>query len=213
MTGGPVLLDLDGTLVDSRPGIVAAMNETLLALGEPPRDAAALQSRIGPPLEETWAWLLGRRPTEVGPQVAAYRARYVETMGTGTHVYPGVPAMLDALAGRPLVVATSKAQPIATALLEHLGLAGRFLAIRGPVPPALEDKAATVARALVALREAGIDPSGATMLGDRLHDIHGAHVHGVRAVGVLWGYGSADELREAGADALAASPAGVPALL
>lgn len=212
---GPVLLDMDGTLVDSRPGIVAALNDTLRARGEPERDPGELTERIGPPISQTWGWLLDRGEDEVADVVEAYRARYATTMLTGTIVYPGVPELLRELRdeGRALVVATSKAQALASALLLHLGLAGLVAAVLGPVPPVEEDKAGTIARALGALRAADPDGAAPTMLGDRLHDVTGAAAHGLRAVGAAWGYGGEDELWAAGAAAIARTPAEVPALL
>ena len=199
----PVLFDMDGTLVDSRPGIVAALNETLVAEGHAARPESDLVPRIGPPLQVTLGTLLGRSPDDVEQVAVAYRARYRRTMLDGTHVYPGVRELLAALAaeGRPLAVATSKAQPLAVELLEHLGLASWFRAVRGPVPPSREDKAATVRRALDAL-ELG-DGTGVVLVGDRSHDVEGGHAHGLRVLGVLWGYGGEAELRRAGADAIA----------
>ncbi len=208
-----VLFDLDGTLVDSRPGIVAALNATLAELGEPELPEAALVPRIGPPIEETWAELLRRPQDAVAGVVAAYRERYAELMLDGTDVHPGIPRLLEALAadGHLLAVATSKAQPLAQELLAHLGLDGAFAAVRGPVPPAAEPKAATVGRALEALGlAAGAD---AVLVGDRHHDVEGGHAHGLAVIGAGWGYGSREELEAAGAVAVAAAPAGVLALV
>ena len=208
-----VLFDLDGTLVDSRPGIVAATNQTLRALGEPERPEAELVPRIGPPLQDTFAELLDRPADAVGDVVAAYRARYATLMLDGTRVYPGVERLLERLSadGHLLAVATSKAQPLAVALLEHLGLDGHFAAIRGPVPPSLEEKAGTVARALEAL---GLtEGAGAVLVGDRHHDVSGGHAHGLTVIGAGWGYGGAEELAAAGADAIAIEPLGVLPLL
>lgn len=208
-----VLFDLDGTLVDSRPAIVAGLNATLRELGEPERSETELVPRIGPPIHETWAWLLDRPADAVDEVVEAYRARYTALMLDGTLVYPGVPRLLEQLsaAGHLLAVATSKAQPAAVAILEHLGLDGHFATIRGPVPPSVEDKAATVARALEALGLTG--GAGAVLVGDREHDVHGGHAHGLTVIGAAWGYGSPGELETAGAGAIAAEPLGVLPLL
>ncbi|MDQ3629744.1 MAG: HAD hydrolase-like protein [Actinomycetota bacterium] len=209
----PVLFDMDGTLVDSRPGIVAALNATLRELGEPEQPEAALVPRIGPPIHDTWAELLRRPADAVGDVVVAYRARYATTMLEGTSVYPGVERLLEQLSaeGHLMAVATSKAQPIAVALLEHLGLDGFFAAIRGPVPPSTEGKPATVGRALEAL---GLTSgAGAVLVGDRHHDVAGGHAHGLRVIGAGWGYGTRGELEAAGAEAIAAEPLGVGPLL
>jgi phosphoglycolate phosphatase len=211
-----VLFDLDGTLVDSRPGIVAATNATLRALGEPERPPAELEGFIGPPLYETFGTLLAHRSPDgarIDEIVADYRERYRAGMVEGSTVYPGITELLDALAaaGARLAVATSKARPLAVPLLEGVGLADRFDVIAGPIPPARDDKAQTIAQALAALGEAAGD--GAVMVGDRHHDIDGAHAHGLRAIGAAWGFGGEDELRAAAADDVAADPAALRALL
>lgn len=209
----PVLFDLDGTLVDSRPGIVAALNASLSALGEAELPEAELVKRIGPPIHDTWAELLQRPADAVEDVVAAYRERYATLMLDGTSVYPGVISLLQRLAGAGhlMAVATSKAQPMAVALLEHLGLDAFFAAVRGPVPPSTEAKATTVGRALEAL---GLPSgAGAVLVGDRHHDVAGAHAHGVAVIGAGWGYGSLEELAAAGADVVASAPAGVVPLL
>ena len=208
-----VLFDMDGTLLDSRPGIVAATNATLRALGRPEVAEADLVPRIGPPLHDTWAELLQRPVTDVADVVADYRVRYATLMLDGTRPYAGVERLLEGLAERGLLlaVATSKAQPLAVALLEHLGLDGYFAAVRGPVPPSVEEKPATVARALEAL---GLTTGmGAVIVGDRHHDITGGRAHGLATIGAAWGYGSRAELEAAGADAIASEPLGVAPLL
>lgn len=201
-----VLLDLDGTLVDSRPGIVAAMNATLRALGLPERTTPTIYAGIGPPAHTTFASILGLDPDDptLDATVDAYRARYRKGMLVGTRAYPGIPDALQVLraAGHPMVVATSKSGAIAAELADGLGLAPYLQAVCGPGPSARDDKATTIAQALAALGH----PAHAVMVGDRHHDIDGARVHGLRTVGVLWGLGTEGELREAGADVLCAHP-------
>lgn len=206
-----VLFDLDGTLLDSRPGIVAALNATLSAMGEPELPESELVGRIGPPIHETWAELLQRPDDQVEDVVADYRDRYATLMLDGTLVYGGVERLLELLAeeGHLMAVATSKSQPLAVELLEHLGLDRYFAAVRGPVPPSTEQKPATVGRALEAL---GLT-TGAVFVGDRHHDVTGGHAHGLAVIGAAWGYGSIEELGAAGAEAIAAEPLGVAPLL
>lgn len=204
--GLAVLLDLDGTLIDSRAGIVAAMNATLAALGEPEREPAVLHGFIGPPLHHTYATLLGLAPDDpsLDAIVEGYRERYAAVMLDLTPVFDGIPEALDALleAGCRLALATSKARPLAERLVQALGLAPRLEAVCGPVPPSRDDKAATIAMALDALG----GPRRAVMVGDRSHDVEGAHAHGLPCVGVLWGIGDAAELQDAGAAALCRAP-------
>lgn len=210
MTAPTVLFDLDGTLVDSLPGIAAGMNA---ALGTSMSDAE-IRPFVGPPLPDTFHRLTGATGAALDAVVAAYRARYAELMVEMTAVYDGIPELLDTLAARgaTLAVATSKSRPLARDLLAGLGLADRFAAIEGPVPggrAGYDDKATTIGHALAALGT----PPGArvTMVGDRHHDVDGARAHGLRAVGVTWGFGDTAEL--AGADALAATPAEIAALV
>jgi phosphoglycolate phosphatase len=160
---------MDGTLVDSQPGIVEAMNATLRELGEPERDPEDLRARIGPPLPVTIATLLGRRVDEVDAIVAAYRDRYRQTMRDGTFVYPGIPELLADLAAaeHPMAVATSKAQPWPRSS-GHLGPRPGSRRSAAPCRPP-EDKAGTIARALDAL-----DTRTAVLVGDRHHDVTGA---------------------------------------
>jgi phosphoglycolate phosphatase len=205
-----VLLDLDGTLADSLPGITAATNA---ALGTS-LSAEEVRPRVGPPLHETFAALTGATGEELDEAVARYRAIYAELMLEGTVVFDGIPELLAQLrdAGLLLAVATSKARPLAVPPLEGLGLAGFFAAIEGPVPGGPAAHHHTRATIGVALDALGRPPvATVTMVGDRHHDVEGAHAHGIRAVGVTWGFGSREELR--GADALAATPAALGALL
>lgn len=209
MCGGVtlVLLDLDGTLVDSLPGITAAMNATLGTT----YSEDEVRPRIGPPLQVTLGTLTGETGARLDAIVTAYRATYAQVMLDGTVVYDGIPELLEGLtdAGLTLAVATSKARHLAVALLDGLGLSPFFAAIEGPVPPAHDDKATTIGRAL---RAVGATASPAvTMVGDRHHDIDGARTHGLRAIGVLWGFGSRDEL--AGAGVVAATPQELRSLL
>ncbi len=205
-----VLLDLDGTLVDSRAGIVAGMNATLTAHGLPPRPAAELEARIGPPVHDTFAWLFGlpEGDAALDALVEEYRGRYAELMLEVTPVFAGVPAALAALRadGHVLAIATSKARHLARALADGLGLAPYLSAVQGPVPPSRDDKAQTIAHALADLGH----PRHAVMVGDRRHDVEGAHAHGLPAIGVLWGIGDAQELQEAGADMVIAHPGELP---
>jgi phosphoglycolate phosphatase-like HAD superfamily hydrolase len=196
-----VLFDLDGTLVDSLPGIAAGINAVLGTAYS--RDE--IRAHVGPPVHDTFAALTGRDDLE--DLVAEYRGVYAELMVEGTEVIDGiVPALSELRAdGFTLAVATAKAQPLAVGLLDGLGLSRFFAAVCGPVPPAHDDKTTTIARAV---RELG-SPSGAVMVGDRHHDIEGAHANGLRTIGVTWGFGAREELGDA--DVIIDSPAALRA--
>lgn len=193
-----VLLDLDGTLTDSAPGILAGVRHALDVVGAPQPAPEVLQRVIGPPLRDTFGTLLGLAPEQVEPAMAAYLQRYDERGWAENAVYDGVPELLATVrgAGLRMAVATSKNERFAARIVEHFGLAPYLELVAG----ASDDghrraKADVVERAL---RGLGLDPApGATpdvvMVGDREHDVDGAGVWGIPTALVGWGYGSAAE--------------------
>lgn len=206
-----VLLDLDGTLSDSRPGIEGCMRLAMAELGRPLDPAANLDWAIGPPTEDVFGRLTGSAdPAVVEAAVAVYRRHYAAGGWSDNTVYPGIAEALATLAGRyRLFLATSKRIDFARRILEHFGFAPHFTAIQGAeMDGSLSHKPEMIAHIL---RTHGLDPRRAVMVGDRAFDIVGAHANGVRALGVLWGYGSATEFDQAGADATVATPADLPA--
>jgi len=208
------LLDLDGTLVESGPSIIASIRHAMQVVGHPLDPDADLSWVIGPPLRDIFSRLLdpfgGGEKVETASEF--YRRAY-DTVGAITATaYPEVPVMLEALAadGFTLFVATSKPASVARRILSHLGLAGKFRAIYGAaVDGVLSHKPELIA---YILDTQGLDPARVVMVGDRSFDISGAHANHVRAIGVLWGYGDRAELEQAGADALADAPADVLSL-
>jgi phosphoglycolate phosphatase len=201
-----VLLDLDGTLVDSQPGILASCMAALRALGHEPAEILDIKRVIGPPLEDVLQFLLQPYGDDrIGEAVLAYRQHYGEIGLFGSQLYPGIGASLKAMqqAGLRIYLATSKRETFARCILEHLGLAPYFEGIHGSVPGGeLDHKPELLAHIL---SEHGISPAHSLMVGDRRHDISGAHAVGMRGLGVLWGYGTRDELETAGADQLVES--------
>jgi len=198
-----VLLDLDGTLIDSEPGIVASCLAALRALGHELEDARDVKRAIGPPLEDMLRVLLQARGDDrVGEAVVAYRRHYGESGLFGSAPYPGISDALHDMrrAGLRLYLATSKREVFARRILEHLELATCFDGIFGSVPSGeLDHKPELLAHIL---SKQGIHASHSVMVGDRRYDIAGAHAVDMRGLGVLWGYGSRDELEAAGADEL-----------
>ena len=189
------------------------MNHALAAAGREPVEPASLYPLIGPSLAYGFSSLLGADPDspEVAACIASYRSVYGEVSLRDTPTYPGVPEALAAIAevapGRWLAVATSKPRAFAEPLVEALGLAGAFEAVFAPeMDLHVESKTTTVARAL-----AELGATTGTMVGDRHVDIEAAHAHGLRAVGVTWGFGTPEELHTAGADVLVDTPADLPA--
>jgi phosphoglycolate phosphatase len=203
-----VLLDLDGTLIDSQPGILASCLAALCALGHETNEILDIKRVIGPPLEDAMQFLL--QPygdTRIAEAVLAFRQHYGESGLLGSEPYPGIANALRQMqqAGLRLYLATSKREVFARRILEHLQLAAYFDGIHGSVPGGeLDHKPELLADIL---SRHGLSPFRSLMVGDRRYDISGAHAVGMRGVGVLWGYGTRDELETAGADRLVASPA------
>jgi phosphoglycolate phosphatase len=206
-----VLLDLDGTLVDSQPGIFASCLAALRALGHDPGDALDIKGVIGQPLEDIMQALLEARGDDrIDEAVAAYRQHYGESGLFGSEPYPGIGAALDDMrrAGLRIYLATSKREVFARRILANLKLATCFDGIYGSVPGGrLDHKPELLAHIL---SEQDIRASHSVMVGDRRHDIAGAHAVKMRGLGVLWGYGSRDELEAAGADRLVERAADLP---
>ncbi len=199
-----VLFDLDGVVLDSRAAFASCVNAALVENGLQARPSDELARFLGPSLPDAFLELTGD-PRHVAACVASYRSRYRATAAESTPVFPGMRELLSALSSEvPLAVATAKAQAIAVPLLDALDLLGFFEAVIGPdLDTQSEPKSATMRRALGHLSQgvAGV------MVGDREHDMVAARENGLPAIGVLWGVGSASELRTAGANALVETPA------
>jgi phosphoglycolate phosphatase len=209
-----VFFDLDGTLTDSAPGITRCLEHAFRALGAPVPDERALRTCIGPPLDHTFRRFLDPRDDAlVERAIAHYRERFRSAGMYENSVYAGIPETLAALraAGRRLFVVTAKPERFAREIVRHFALGEYFDAVYGPDEDGvLHDKAELIARVLAAERVAA---SEVVMVGDRAHDVLGARACGVAAVGALWGYGSHAELTDAGAHALAETPAALDGAL
>ncbi len=203
-----VFFDLDGTLTDSQPGIVASIRYALERLGHDAPADAVLATHIGPPLRLTFAKLLGSDDPELQERaVDLYRERFGSVGLFENAVYDGVPEMLAAVAlpDRALFVATSKPTVYASRIIDHFKLRDHFRRVYGSELDGRNDvKAVLLAHALEA---EGIAAERAIMVGDRAADIIGAKANGMTAIGALWGYGSERELLDAGADHICADAA------
>lgn len=205
-----ILLDLDGTLINSRPGIAASCEAALRALGHTPDPSFDVTPLIGPPMPQVIGRLLrdyGDDRVDAG--IAAYRAHYGEIGLRMATPYPGIKDALRVLsASARCYVVTSKRSVFASRIVESLGLVSHFRGVFGTVPDgSLDDKADLIA---AVLRTEALDPRDTVMVGDRSHDVVGARANGLHAIGVLWGYGSRTELTMAGAQELAEAPADLP---
>ncbi len=202
-----VLLDLDGTLIASRDGIIACMRAALRTLGQEPEPDLDLDWVIGPPLPDVMARLLGDAGGDrIETGMRAYRAEYSRTGMHASPLFPGIQGFMDRLAGsgRRIFLATSKPLHLARQILELRGLTGHFHGLYGARPDdSGAEKPELIAGLLASER---IDAARSVMVGDRRYDITGAHANAMRAIGALWGYGGREELESAGADALAETP-------
>jgi len=202
-----VLFDLDGTIADSAPHITASLAHTIAELGMPVPAPAELLEWVGPPLPQSFERFLGLSGERLDEALRVYRAHYLERAAQSS-IFEGVPEVLRAVheAGIPSSTATSKPETPATAILVAAGLDRWLDVITGASDDEVRNtKADVVEEALRRLREHGADVSRPVLVGDRLHDVEGAAVHGVPTIFVEWGYGSPAE--QAGAVAVVATPA------
>lgn len=196
------VFDLDGTIVESAPGIFVSLRHTLVTLGlEPPGDEV-LRHVIGPPVRTAFTMLLGDSGHDVETSVAAYRAHYGEVGITFSEPFAGMVDALRALhaEGHTLFVCTSKLETFARVILDRLALTPLFAGIYGEGPTG-EHKPELLARLV---RKHRVDAANAVMIGDRREDVVAGQASGLKTLGVLWGYGSRGELSEAGASAICA---------
>jgi phosphoglycolate phosphatase len=201
-----ILFDMDGTLTDSCEGITRCIEHALVRLGRTAPSLEGLRRFVGPPLHETFAELLDTPdPTRIDEAVTLYRERFVATGMFENSVYPGVPRTLEALKreGRRMWVVTSKPTVYAERIVRHFELDRWLERVYGSEMSGENGDKRRLIREV--LSREGLAPGDSWMVGDRMHDIRGARDNGVRSVGVLWGYGSEDELRDARPDGLVAS--------
>jgi phosphoglycolate phosphatase len=212
VSGRLVLFDLDGTLVDSTPGVWTSVRAAATALALPEPTPAQLRAMVGPPLQEGFAHALGVPAADVPRAVAAYREHYAAGAVLDVSVYDGIAELLRELGddGVTLAVATSKPEPFAVRVLEHTGLLAAFAGVHGAtLDGSVRHKDQVVAAALAAHPGA----EGPVLIGDRAQDVLGAAVHGLPCIGAGWGPAEDGELAGAGAAVVVATPAEVPAAL
>ena len=209
-----ILFDLDGTLTDPAEGITNSIVHSLTYYGITVADKRELYDFIGPPLPESYMRRFGMDEQTALEATEHYREYFGVKGLLENEVYPGIEDLLCQLQahGKTLLVATSKPEVFATRILAHFDLAKYFTVIAGaPLHPPKGYGKADVIRE--ALDRAGISANNAIMVGDRKHDVLGAHKIGIPAIGVLYGYGDRAEHEACGADYIAATVAELIALL
>ena len=201
-----IYFDLDGTLTDPKIGITRSIRYALGKLDHhtiPTEDE--LTWCIGPPLRASFAKLLGG-DNAADLALSFYRERFSDIGLYENGVYAGVADVLTALgkSGHRLFVATSKPAVFAERIIDHFGLRHHFDRVFGSELDGTRVEKTHLLE--YALKAAAVDPSRTVMIGDRSHDMIGAKNNGMRGVGVLYGYGSMDELMAAGALHVCATP-------
>lgn len=194
-----ILFDLDGTLTDPMMGITKSVRYALNYYGIEVNDLNDLLPFIGPPLRDSFKEFYGFDDAKANEAVIKYR-EYFSTKGIfDNKVYDGIPQCLQALkdAGKVLLVATSKPEKFAKQIIEHFNLDKYFDFVGGSEFNGREKKGDVIK---YVLKENQINASDAIMIGDRKHDIIGAHENNLPCVGVLYGYGSLEELNDNKAD-------------
>lgn len=200
MTPTCLLLDLDGTLVDSASGIAASVTTALTRIGVPAPGPDALRDFVGPPMYQSFREVIGLDEVTAQRALRLYRADYADRGVQDSTVYDGVPAVLEELAaaGVPMAVATSKVEDQAIRITHHHGLARHLLTVCGTSDAAARTtKRQVIRECLRRLRAAGVDTARPLMVGDRGYDVLSAAAEGIPAIRVLWGYGSAAESGQA----------------
>lgn len=198
-----ILFDLDGTLTDSGQGILNSVAYALDQMGIEEPDLASLQRFIGPPLYESFARFYQLNPADTQAAVDAFRVYFKEKGMFENQLYEGVIPLLEALteAGKTLAIATSKPEVFAKQILDYFGIAHYFDVIAGAsLDSSRINKTDVISYALAQL---DYNPQTTIMVGDREHDIEGAQANQLASIGVLYGYGTKQELEEAGATRIA----------
>lgn len=200
-----IFFDLDGTLTDSGEGIINCAQLALRHFGIAADDRQALRAFVGPPLRESFP-RFGIPEDRVEEAVAVFRSRYLTVGKFENTPYSGIHPLLEQLtqAGFPLYVATSKPEETAVEILKKFQLDRYFIRICGATMDGTRDSKESVIRHLLSALP---EDQAALMVGDTIYDVEGAAAHGIATIGVSWGYGDAAEMCQAGAIAIAHSPA------
>ena len=204
-----IYFDLDGTLTDPKPGITRSIQYALQRLDHPTMPTEdELTWCIGPPLRASFVRLLGAE-TSADLAVSYYRERFSDIGLYENGVYDGIGDVLTTLcaSGHRLFVATSKPHVFADRIIDHFGLRNHFERVFGAELDGTRVEKSDLLE--YALKQASVDPSKTLMIGDRSHDMVGAVNNGMKGIGVLYGYGSQDELLAAGAHHVCATPGAI----
>jgi phosphoglycolate phosphatase len=207
MSVSTILFDLDGTLTDPKLGITRCIQFALSELGYSPPDADELHWCIGPPLKDSFSQLLNTSDeTVLGQAISLYRHRFSTIGLLENSLYPQILETLNVIrfTGYKTFVATSKPHIYATRIIENFKLSSFFDCVYGSELDGSRSRKSDLINYILDTEQ--LSPADVVMVGDRLHDMIGAKDNGVSAIGVTYGYGTEEELKNHGADWIAHSP-------
>lgn len=202
-----ILFDLDGTVSDSKPGIITCIKYALDGKGIKHPPAEIFDKMVGPPFRVSMKEFLGLDMPMIEQLITLYRGKYEVDGWRDCRLYDGMTDVFAALksAGKKLAIATSKPLKFTHLMIEGLGLSQYFDFVGGASCDASAETKADVIE-LVLKNLKAEDRSRVLMLGDRLYDIEGAHACGLDCGAVMWGYGNLEEFKEYGADYILDTP-------
>ena len=196
-----VLFDLDGTLTDPGPGITNCVRYALEKFDIHPKSREELYPYIGPPLTYSFQEYHGLSAAQAEQALLYYRERFSVKGLYENEVYPGIPELLQGLCDRgvTLIIATSKPEEFTLRILKHFDLEKYFAFVAGNT---LKEERPTKSSVIAYVREnyPDISEENTVMVGDRIYDVEGTHDHGLKAIGVLYGYGDLAEMEKSGAN-------------
>jgi phosphoglycolate phosphatase len=210
-----IFFDLDGTLTDSKMGIIKSAQYALAKCGITVADPEKLLPFVGPPLHDSFREFYGFDDEQVKQAVDYYRERFASVGIFENEVYPGIPELLSELKrlGKKLFIATSKATVFADQVADHFQLKQYLEAVVGSNWDGTRKSKTDVIGYLVETYGLERSRDRIVMVGDRKYDLLGAQANRIAAIGVTYGYGTAEELNQYGPLALAGSVAELAQLL
>lgn len=212
--GLAILLDFDGTKADTQDGVLRALQYALSQMGRTPPLRKHMVHVIGEPIHDILRRLLGtEEPGVIERALTYFRAYYNADGKYQCALYDGIPGVLRALRGARyrLITATAKHTHVTQDIASYLGIRNLLDAVYGSERDGTRSNKAELIGHILAVEK--LKPKQVVMIGDRKYDVLGAKAHGIPCIGVLWGYGSREELEESGAFSLAQQVCDIPALV